>query len=118
MAVKRVWLLNAPSGTINTSQQYQIGLGYSFKLVAPITIIDKNLDYYRRYLNDPLEQKPIGPTFQIFEDSPSELNEYYRRYLNDPLKQKALVPTFQLNDEEPAALSSYFRRYLNDPKKK
>lgn len=118
--INRVWLLNEPSGEINTAQQYQIAVGYPLGIeLIEVPVIDENLEYYRRYLNDPIEVKPLIPTIPVLVvEQPLEISKYLRRYLNDPLTVEPLVPTAPVLEEvEVSEMSHYLRRYLNDPRK-
>ena len=90
----RVWFPNAPSGSVGADQRFEIGVGFSRSLVPPAPIfppppvpapdVDVFIDYYRRYLDDPV-MVLAGPTPQQSDSStPVDPNiSYFKRYLND-----------------------------------
>ena len=83
MAVKRVWFINIPSGTIDALQRIQIGIGYPFSAGAPVPIFGE-LDYFRCYLDDPSNTFPNTiPTPYSFPSTHEDLT-YIRRWLSDP----------------------------------
>ncbi len=87
MAVKRLWILNAPSSTIDELQKAQISIGWPLVISSPappIPVIPVSYgDYIRSYLGDNdsvIDQgtKPVG----LSTSSSTYLN-YLRSYLGD-----------------------------------
>ena len=94
MAVKRVWLLNAPSAGIDNLDRAQFLIGYPFALQSANSKTGV-ISYLRHYLNDTITTDPIVPlSFTppapinnsvggAWEVSKSSILPYLKRYLNN-----------------------------------
>ena len=80
MAIKRLEFFNTPSAVIDHNQRSQVGIGYYF---APIPPMSDDITYFKRYLDDPSTVVAPGPPVvpSVLPESP-EIT-YFRRYLQD-----------------------------------